>query len=174
MRGFLPILIFFLAQNAAADGCPVAPDHSVAVDKIYTELKLAPNQMAARPYSNRLWELWLEAPDMPSQMMLDEGLRAMRDGDFIRAVDRLNALVSYCPFYAEGYNQRAFVNFLRKDYHAALPDLDQAIALNPHHTGALTGKARTLIELGENDEAQVILKKAVALNPWLGERALLR
>ena len=174
MRTFLPMLLTFLAQNAAADGCPVAPDHSVAVDKIYTELKLAPNQMAARPYSNRLWELWLEAPDMPSHMMLDEGLRAMRDGDFTRAVDRLNALVSYCPFYAEGYNQRAFVNFLRKDYQAALPDLDQAIALNPHHTGALTGKARTLIELGENDEAQVILKKAVALNPWLGERALLR
>jgi len=107
-------------------------------------------------------------------MMLDESLRAIRDGDFIRAVDRLNALVSYCPFFAEGYNQRAFVNFLRKDYQAALPDLDQAIALNPHHTGALTGKARTLIELGENDEAQLILKKAVALNPWLGERALLR
>jgi hypothetical protein len=38
----------------------------------------------------------------------------------------------------------------------------------------LTGKARTLIELGEDDEAQVILKKALALNPWLGERALLR
>ena len=174
MRIILPILLALFAQNAAADGCPVALDHSVAVDKIYTELQLAPNQMTAIPYSNQLWELWLEAPDMPSQLMLDEGLRAIRVGDYARAIDRLKALVSYCPFYAEGYNQRAFVNFLRKDYKAALPDLDQAISLNPRHTGALTGKARTLIELGEDDEAQVILKMAVALNPWLGERALLR
>ena len=41
------------------------------------------------------------------------------------------------------------------------------------HLGALTGKARTLIELDRSDEAQDVLRTALAINPWLGERALL-
>ncbi len=174
MRTLISALAVVAATQVSADGCPVAPDHEAAYDALYAEMQRAPNEMIARTFSSRMWELWLEAPDEPSQMMLDEALRAMRVGDFLRATDRLNKLVSYCPFYPEGYNQRAFVNYLRGDYPAVLPDLDQAIALNPRHTGALTGKALTLIALGRDDEAQPILKDAVALNPWLGERALIK
>ena len=173
MRTACTLALVLVAKTAFADGCPVAPDHSASVDRLYGEIQDAPNELAARQYSDQLWELWLEAPDEPSQMMLDAALRAMRVGDFLRAMDRLDTLVGYCPFYAEGYNQRAFVNFLRGDYDAALPDLDQAIALSPRHTGALTGKALTLIQLDRNTEAQSVLREAVALNPWLSERFLL-
>ena len=174
MRNLISIFAVVTAQSAAADGCPVAPDHTAALDGLYAEVQRAPSEMIARTFSNQFWDLWLQAPDEPSQMMLDEALRAMRIGDYLRANNRLNTLVSYCPFYAEGYNQRAFLNYLRGDYPAVLPDLDQAIALSPRHTGALTGKALTLIALGREDEAQPILKEAVALNPWLGERALIK
>ena len=174
MRSMISILAVVAAQSAVADGCPVAPDHTAALDALYAQVQRAPNEMIARTFSSQMWDLWLEAPDEPSQMMLDEALRAARVGEYLRATDRLNKLVSYCPFYAEGYNQRAYVNYLRGDYPAVLPDLDQAIALNPRHTGALTGKALTLIAMGRDDEAQPILKEAVALNPWLGERALIK
>jgi tetratricopeptide (TPR) repeat protein len=170
-RYLIPAL--FLASSAFADGCPVAPDHEGALDDLYAQVQAAPNEMAARVISNQMWELWTQAPDEPSQSMLDEGMSALRVGDYLRANERLDMLVSYCPFYAEGYNQRAFVNFLRGDYEAALPDIDQALSLNPRHTGALTGKGLTLIALGRDAEAQVVLREAVALNPWLGERALL-
>ncbi len=166
-----PLLL--CGQIAFADGCPVAPDHSEALDTLYDQVQSAPNEMVARQYSNQMWQYWLDAPDEPSQMMLDEGMRALRIGNYFRALDRLNRLVSYCPFYAEGYNQRAFVKYLQGDFEAVLPDVDQALEFNPRHTGALTGKALTLIALGRNDEAQVVLKEAVALNPWLGERALI-
>ena len=173
MQRLLVIPFVLASQSAAADGCPVAPDHSAKLDVLYAQIQTAPNEMVARTYSNQMWQLWLDAPDEPSQSMLDEGMRAMRIGDYVRAKDRLDSLVSYCPFYAEGYNQRAFMSYLRGDYEGALPDIDQTLALNPRHTGALTGKALTLIALGRNDEAQVLLREAVALNPWLGERALI-
>ena len=174
MRLILSLCAICAARSAVADGCPVAPDHTAALDQLYAEVQQAPNGMVARTYSDQMWELWLDAPDEPSQMMLDAALRAMRVGDFLRAKDRLDTLVSYCPFYAEGYNQRALLNYLREDYTAVLPDLDQAIALNPRHTGALTGKALTLIAMGRADEAQPLLKEAVALNPWLSERFLIK
>lgn len=173
MRRLTFILALALAQGAAADGCPVAPDHSDAMDRLYSDVQQAPNEMVARTYSDQLWELWLQAPDEPSQMILNSALSAMRVGDYLRALERLDTLVGYCPFYAEGYNQRAFVHFLRGDFPSVLPDIDQAIDLNPRHTGALTGKALTLIELGRDAEAQVVLREAVALNPWLSERFLI-
>ena len=92
---------------------------------------------------------------------------------FVGAIDVLDRLVAYCPDYAEGWNQRAFVHFLRQDFEAALTDLDAAIALNPRHVGALSGKALTLIGLGRKAEAELALRAALALNPWLSERHLL-
>ena len=172
VRMLLPLV--FSATAAFADGCPTAPDHEAALDALYEQVQSAPNEMMARGPARQMWQYWLDAPDEPSQTMLDEGMRATRVGDYLRAIDRFNRLVSYCPFYAEGYNQRALVNYLRGDYRAVLPDLDQALEFNPRHTGALTGKALTLIAMGREEEAQPILREAVALNPWLGERALLR
>ena len=94
--------------------------------------------------------------------------------DFLGAIDAFDRLVEYCPDYAEGYNQRAFVNFLREDYEAALPDLDRALERSPRHVAALSGKALTLMGLGRGDEAQEVLREAVELNPWIPERGLLQ
>ncbi|MBV2360049.1 hypothetical protein KUH32_09705 [Thalassococcus sp. CAU 1522] len=162
------------ASPVLADGCPEAPDHSEALAALFDELALARTDMEARVISNRFWEFWADAPDEPSQAMLDEGMRARAAFDFLRAIERFDKLVAYCPFYAEGYNQRAFVNFLREDYEAALPDLDRTLEINPEHVGALSGKALTLLALGREEEGQAALRAALALNPWLSERFLLK
>ncbi|MFW2541408.1 tetratricopeptide repeat protein [Primorskyibacter sp. 2E107] len=162
-----------LGGAAWADGCPVAPDVTQDQTAVLEGLQAAPNYTAARGLTARLWELWLEAPDEASQRMLDEGMAAQRTANYEAAEARLNALVGYCPFYAEGYNQRAFVAYLRGDYLAALPDLDAALEINPGHVAALAGKALTLMKLGREAEGQQALRGALALNPWLPERGLL-
>lgn len=163
-----------LALPALADGCPEVPDISDAMTPLYDSLLAAPDEGTARLIVNRMWALWDDAPDEPSQMMLDEGMRARASYDFLRALDRFDALVGYCPHYAEGYNQRAFVNFIRQDYAQALPDLERALKLRPRHVGALSGYALTLLALGREAEGQAALRAALAVNPWLAERALLK
>ena len=157
-----------------ADGCPTAPDHSAALESLFAEVQSATNDRDGAVVSDKMWALWTDAPDEPSQAMLDQGMAARSSFDFLKALERFDRLVDYCPHYAEGYNQRAFVNYLREDYAAALPDLDRALDINPQHVGALSGKALTLMALGREDEAQIVLRLAVALNPWLGERVLLK
>jgi tetratricopeptide (TPR) repeat protein len=136
-------------------------------------MQVAPDEGAARALSGEMWEIWLDAPDELAQAMLDEGLALLQTGAHASSRRVLSRLVDYCAEYPEGYNQRAFAAFLQGDYEAALVDLDAAIALQPVHLGALTGKALTLIRLGRDDEAQEVLRVALAINPWLSERALL-
>jgi tetratricopeptide (TPR) repeat protein len=60
-----------------------------------------------------------------------------------------------------------------RDFEAALVDLDRALAILPTHIAALSGKGLTLIGLERYDEAQEVLRAAVAMNPWMQERELL-
>ncbi|KKL65864.1 hypothetical protein LCGC14_2150700, partial [marine sediment metagenome] len=118
--------------------------------------------------------IWADAPDARAQELLDEGLARRGAFDLDGARVAFDALIAYCPSYAEGYNQRAFIAFMREDYAAALVDLDRALARLPLHVAALSGKALTLMGLGRDGEAQEVLRAALTLNPWLPERGLLR
>ncbi|MFD1343667.1 tetratricopeptide repeat protein [Litorisediminicola beolgyonensis] len=154
--------------------CPAAPDHSEAFDALLARVQDAPTEMAARAVTGEMWALWRDAPDEAAQSLLDEGIRARESYNYLRALELFDRLVDYCPDYAEGYNQRAFVSFLREDFAAALPDLDATLDLAPRHVAALAGKALTLIGLGRDAEGQRVLREALNLNPWLSERYLLR
>ena len=173
LRSLAFALLILPAAAAAQDGCPPAPNHSDEVLSIIADLQQAPSEAAAMPLMDRLWRLWTDAPDARAQELLDRGM-AQREGfDFLGARDTFDRLVDYCPDYAEGYNQRAFASFLRQEYPAALADLDRALDLSPHHVAALSGKALTLMGLGRTEEGLEVLRSAVALNPWLQERAML-
>ncbi len=153
--------------------CPAGPDRSAQMSALFDSLRVARDDAEARMLTDDLWRMWTTAPDARAQGLLDEGMR-QRDGyDFLGARDTFDTLIEYCPGYAEGYNQRGFASFLRQDYAAALVDIDAALAITPTHLGALSGKVLTLIALDRADEAQAVLRQAVAINPWLKERALL-
>ncbi|WP_294624308.1 tetratricopeptide repeat protein [uncultured Roseovarius sp.] len=134
----------------------------------------APNEAAGRALSNRMWELWSDAPDAHAQDLLESGMSRREIYDFDAAMKAFDALVTYCPDYAEGYNQRGFIHFLREEFDKALPELDAALERQPRHVAARTGRALTLMALGRNAEAALELRTALDLNPWLGERHLLR
>jgi len=161
-----------LAGQSLAQSCPAAPDHDTALDALFGEIAQAENDMDARVISNQMWELWTDAPDEAAQALLDRAMQARSSYDFLGALEALDRLVAYCPDYAEGYNQRAFVNYLREDFAAALVDLNLTLERSPRHVGALSGKALSLLALGRTDEAREALAAALALNPWLSERHL--
>ncbi|MEM6478919.1 MAG: hypothetical protein AAF841_08990 [Pseudomonadota bacterium] len=167
-------LIFLLfASPVWAQSCPANKNIIDAETALYAQIKSLPSPAGVAPLNRELWQLWTDAPDMRAQGLLDDGMEALRLGDFGFAAQQLDALIAYCPDYAEGYNQRAFVHYLQFEFADALTLLNAAESRSPRHTGILTGKALTLINLGESQAAQEPLRKAVRLNPWLSERALL-
>lgn len=172
MRPLFILLTALTPTIGFASECPTPPDHSDALNALLTEVRDATNDREAKLISNQMWELWADAPDEPSQALLDSGMQKRAGYDFLGALEEFDRLIAYCPDYAEGYNQRAFVNFLRQDYASALPDLDEAIARSPRHVAAIAGKALTLLALGQMEEARDVFATALELNPWLPERGL--
>ena len=140
---------------------------------LIAEARSSEDEAAGRVVSGKMWQLWLQAPDEASQTVLDRGMEMRRSYDFSGAIKEFDALIAYCPEYSEGYNQRAFVHFLRNDYEKALPDLDTALELSPQHVAAQAGRALTLMNMGRLFEARRQMLIAVENNPWLSERALL-
>ncbi|MEL7092658.1 MAG: tetratricopeptide repeat protein [Pseudomonadota bacterium] len=168
-------LAFCLLALAPSAGlaCPQARDITSEMTALIDEINAAPDQMAGEQVSAKMWELWLDAPDAAAQSVLDRGMQQRASYDFAGALESFTKLIKYCPDYAEGYNQRAFIHFLTDNHAKALVDLDRALSLSPRHVGAQSGRALTLMNLGQLDEARDQLRAALENNPWLSERFLL-
>ncbi|WP_078059184.1 tetratricopeptide repeat protein [Tropicimonas marinistellae] len=158
---------------AHAGTCPPYAGDETRRQDLMRAVKEADDAGTARHLTNQLWEIWADAPDAHAQDLLDEGIDRRVAFDLDNALAAFDALIDYCPEYAEGYNQRAFVLFIRQDFTTALDALDRALDLSPEHLGALTGRAMAYMALGRDAEALLDLEKALALNPWLKERDLL-
>ncbi|MDR9484895.1 MAG: tetratricopeptide repeat protein [Sediminimonas sp.] len=161
-----------LAQEAKGD-CPPPPDHGAELQELFDEVQDAPDAATAQRISNQMWELWADAPNAAAQEILDSGMRKRASQNFLGALEEFDRLVAYCPDYAEGYNQRAFIHFILQDYDAALVDLNRTLDLSPDHVAARAGKALTLFGLDRVAEGREVLEAALELNPWLPERHLL-
>lgn len=167
------ILLLLAAAPAAAQTCPKAPDLAAERAALIVEMQRATTPEVAADAMNRFWLLLMGAPDPKAQELLDRGMAARQDEDLDSALSAFDQLVRYCPDYPEGYNQRAFVEFLAADYQSALDDVNHVLAIQPNHVGALSGKALVLMGMGRVDSAQASLRAALALNPWLPERGML-
>lgn len=163
-----------LIAGPALAECPPVADRSAELSDLFEGARQAPNDMTARVFSDQMWEIWLDAPDDAAAALLETGMTARVVADYLGARNAFDKLVDYCPNWAEGYNQRAFVAFLSGDFEAALVDLERTVEINSTHVGALSGLALTLTALGREDEAQDWLRRALDLNPWIAERALLK
>lgn len=165
-------LLFISATPVLAETCPPSPDHGDQIASIVAEYD-GSTQLKARSLTGQLWSLWTDAPDEKSQDLLNEGMRLIGISDFQGSKTVLDELVAYCPNFAEGYNQRAFAQFLARDYEAALADLDRAIAIIPNHIAAISGRGLTLLGMGRREEGEKAIRDALELNPWLSERRYL-
>lgn len=173
MKIYVFATLYLLFPSVALSACPASPDIRGDLDSLISQARAAPNESAGRDVSNKMWELWLKAPDAAAQEVLDSGMKRRSSYDFLGAIEQYTKLIEYCPDYAEGYNQRAFIYYLQSDFEQALKDLDKALVLSSNHVGAQSGRALTLLQLGRLAEARQQLIAALDNNPWLSERYLM-
>jgi tetratricopeptide (TPR) repeat protein len=122
-----------------------------------------------------LWQLWHQSGRPDLDAMLRQGIEAMEAQQLAEAEELFGRLIEIAPEFAEGWNKRATVRYLAKDYVGSIADCHETLARNPHHFGALSGQALCHLALDQYREAADLCRRALAVHPHLdGARANLR
>ena len=148
---------------------PGAPpvDRSQDIDFLFEALKAAPNESAAKAISDRIWNLWLASGGDTTNLLMGRVRIAVEAKQLDLAIQILDSVVEFKPDYIEGWDQRATVYYLKKDFGRALADLAQVLGREPRHFGALFGLGIIMQEFGEDKRALEIYRRALAIDPHM-------
>ena len=107
------------------------------LDDLFDNLRSAQSAEQAKSVEQGIWRVWLQSESPTVTLLLSNALEAQEKGDLDKAEALLNALVEAAPDFAEGWNRRATLRFMRDDYTGAVADIQRTLALEPRHFGAL-------------------------------------
>ena len=144
----------------------------VTLDRLFAELKAAPDAAVAHDISQRIWIYWTTPADTELAMRMGELLAARRVSDLDRALALADALITDHPDYAEAWNQRATLHYMRGDLDASLADCAEVLVREPRHYGALSGRSLIYLQQGQRALALRDMAAAVEIHPFLSERRL--
>jgi tetratricopeptide (TPR) repeat protein len=165
------------AQPAAPEGGWLDPpsatdrqqrrDRMQNLDFLFEALKLAPDADTAKAISDRIWGIWIASGGDTTNVLITRVRSAIESKDFDLAIELLDGMIEFKPEYVEGWNQRATVYFMKKDYTRALADLAQVLSREPRHFGALVGVGVIMQEFGDDKRALEVYRRALALDPHI-------
>ena len=142
-------------------------DRTHNLEFLFEALKAAPDAASAKAVEERIWALWIVSPSDTANLLMSRAKTAVEGQDFDLAVRLLDTIVQLRPDFVEAWNRRATIHFTRKDYNRSLADLQQILAREPRHFGALSGLGLIMQELGEDKRALEVYRRALAIHPHL-------
>jgi tetratricopeptide (TPR) repeat protein len=165
-----------LPARAADDqpAAPATPDAPAApmtkqarLDKLFSDLKRERNEKAAERIAGNIWSEWFQSGSASIDLMMLWSQKAMDNQKFDVALDFLDQVVTLQPGYAEGWNRRATVHFMMKNYGKSMSDIDRTLQLEPRHFGALSGLAQIMALTGHKQSALEAWQKVLAIYPMM-------
>lgn len=145
---------------------PALPSREERLKSLFATLKSA-DKDAAKTAENEIITLWLESGSDTVDLMMSWTLASIEEKNYGLALDYLDRLLIMKPDYAEGWNKRATVHFLKDDYPKAIADIERTLALEPRHFGALSGLGTIMRDIDQKDRALTAYHKALEIDPHL-------
>lgn len=142
-------------------------DRTKNLDFLFEALKAAPDAESAKHVENRIWALWFVSGSATADLLMNRVKTAVEKKNLDLAIKLLDSIVRLKPDYVEGWNRRATLHFMKKDYGRALDDLRQVLAREPRHFGALTGLGLILQDVGDDKRALEAYRRALSVHPRL-------
>lgn len=146
---------------------PERGERTYTLDTLFEALKIAPDDASAKAIEDRIWALWMVSGSDTCNLLMSRAKTAADGQDYGLAIKLLDAVVELRPDYVEGWNRRATVYYLQKDYSHSLADIRQVLAREPRHFGALSGLGAILQEIGDDRHALEAYRRALAIDPHL-------
>ncbi|MEF8833595.1 MAG: tetratricopeptide repeat protein [Halofilum sp. (in: g-proteobacteria)] len=155
------------ALIALAASATRADQDAPELDALFERLQAVESQAKGDRLTNRIWVLWRQIDEAELAAAMEQGIVALRSGRHADAERRFSAVIEARPGYAEAWNKRATVRYMRERYTAAAADIRRTLALEPRHFGALAGLGLVYMELERYRAAIESFERALQINPWL-------
>lgn len=165
MRLIAVFLAVFLAL-AAPPGF-AGTTQATTLDRLFAALHATTDPDEASRLTGLIWLIWNHSEDPETDQLLAEGRQAMEQLDFDTALARFNAVIAHAPNFAEGWNKRATLHYVMGNYRASIKDIQEVLALEPRHFGALAGLGMNHEALGDDRRALDAWRRALKVNPFL-------
>ena len=156
-----------LAGPGAAQEEERTPPREEVLDSLFARLAASENEERADLVVASIWRVWLDSGSDTIDLLTRRAIKAMEEEEYETALLILDEVVELAPDYAEGWNRRATVHYLMEHYDASIHDVRRALALEPRHFGAMSGLGAMLKDIGREDAALAIYRRALEVHPHL-------
>lgn len=145
---------------------PQNPEEAkIVVRKLFGGLSKMEDPSLAQKVMATIERIWRMPGGDTVNLLMDRASDAADKNNTDLALKLLDAALDLAPDYAEAWNRRAFVHYLKGDTERALGDLRRTLALEPKHFKALQGLAKILDEQGQKKGALKAMEELYKVNP---------
>jgi tetratricopeptide (TPR) repeat protein len=114
-----------------------------------------------------LWRVWCQSGDAEADRIFRAGVEAMQQRALEEAENLFTRVIDTASDFAEGWNKRATVRFMREDFTGSIADCQETLARNPNHFGAASGQGLCHMSVGQFREAAICFRRALEIHPHL-------
>lgn len=148
---------------------PTPVERPKMLGELYEQLGKAADAEQAAPIAQAIENLWLTTGSPTVDLLMSRAVRLTKESDLDLALEILDATADLAPEEAEVWYLRAKVHYRQRQYEFARADLKRALERDPNHYRALEDLGLVLEVLGTKTEALEAYRKALAINPFLGD-----
>ena len=142
------------------------------IDELFDNLQSAPNEATAEALAQEIWRRWLSPEDPDLNVLLANVIAFRQAFNIDKSLEITNQIIEDFPDYAEGWNQRATIHYMKGEFQASLDDIEEVLVREPRHFGALSGRVLVYLGLGDRDQALKAMIEALHIHPYLATRSL--
>ena len=154
-------LFFFFVSFSNAN-----ETYQIQVDKLFDQLKKTSNYKTAKEIETKIWGLWTTHPTKESlTKLLEKGSSYMSKNQLTSAHNVFSKVIELDPKWAEAWNKRATVLYILGEFQKSQDDIDQVLALEQRHFGALAGQGLVNIQLKNYEKAIRSYEQAQEIYP---------
>lgn len=158
-------------RPAAREDKHVTPREAVsreeALNALFDRLAKARDEDEAKGVAGLIERVLLRSGSPTADLLMNRALTAMQKKENTLAEEVLDKVVVLQPDWAEGWNRRATLRFMREDLRGAMQDIAQVLAIEPRHFGALAGMGFIFQKLDDDKRALQVFRRALAVYPHL-------
>jgi len=161
----MKLLHLFLANLFLVNSLAYADHTDERLDGLFLTLSISSDLPTIRKTESQIWEIWFNHPNKDVEQLMQMGMARMNFNRYADAMFIFTQMIESFPNYAEGWNRRATLHYVLGNYKESIEDIEQVLALEPRHFGALSGLGMVYLRQEELSKAKNAFESLIDVHP---------